>query len=327
MPGTIPTAVTAAIKQLTSKLTARIDKKLDALSPAVSANKLTNPFGVSITGDGSASANIDGSVPVSLSLSLSNTGVTAGAYNNNASQVRPFTVDAKGRITAIGAPVDIAVPWSNVQNKPTTLSGYGITDAMTSLNASFSGLIGIKLPSGATADRVNELARVRYNTTTGRTEGYGAEGWIDLTNVLLSSYDGNVGVVSGTTLIPFDSTAPLVTEGTELWGQSVTPKLANSTNKIRFTGVVDSNTNNRYVIVSIFRDNTLIGWTSVHIATANRPTPIAIEVTDQNTSLTPVRYSCRIGISSAATWYVGRGSTATMGGANRAAWSIDEVTA
>jgi hypothetical protein len=41
-------------------------------------------------------------------LTLANSGVAAGTYNNVATQVRPFTVDAKGRITSIGAAVNIS---------------------------------------------------------------------------------------------------------------------------------------------------------------------------------------------------------------------------
>ncbi|MFM6402945.1 MAG: hypothetical protein ACKPFF_40250, partial [Planktothrix sp.] len=65
----------------------------------------------------------------SINLTLANSGVTAGTYNNSATQVRPFTVDNKGRITAIGVPVTITPAWTSIAGKPTTLSGFGITDA------------------------------------------------------------------------------------------------------------------------------------------------------------------------------------------------------
>lgn len=60
-----------------------------------------------------------------------NSGVTAGTYNNSATQVRPFTVDAKGLITGISAGVTITPAWSSITSTPTTISGYGITDAYT----------------------------------------------------------------------------------------------------------------------------------------------------------------------------------------------------
>ncbi|CAD5960826.1 hypothetical protein [Planktothrix agardhii] len=59
---------------------------------------------------------------------LPDSDVTAGTYNNSATQVRPFSIDVKGRITSIGLPVNITPPWSAITGKPTTLNGYGITN-------------------------------------------------------------------------------------------------------------------------------------------------------------------------------------------------------
>jgi len=58
-------------------------------------------------------------------------GVTAETYNNSATQVRPFTVNAKGLITGISAGVTITPAWSSITSTPTTIAGYGITDAYT----------------------------------------------------------------------------------------------------------------------------------------------------------------------------------------------------
>ena len=326
MSGESPAAAIEAINRFFSNLMTKLSSKLDANSPAVSAGKLTSPVTVTIQGDADASASTDGSSPLTLSLSLKNTGVSAGAYNNNAGQVLPINVDAKGRITGFGAPLATTVTWGNVANKPTTVDGYGITDAVKPLNPTFTGLIGARLPVGATADRgAGEIGRVRYNSTTGKFEGFGSDGFIDLSNVLLANYSGNVGGVSGTTQIAYGNSSPAISGGTELWSRTITPTLVGSTNKVKFDTVVDSGTNGRYVTLALFRDNTLIGWTTTFIATANRPQAISISVNDQNTSTTPVKYSCRIGISGSGTWYVGRGATNTMGNVNNSGWSIDEV--
>lgn len=87
---------------------------------------------LSYTGDVTGSSPVDGSANVATALTLANSGVVAGTYNNVATEVRPFTVDAKGRITAIGAAVALAPTWASITSKPTTLAGYGITDAATS---------------------------------------------------------------------------------------------------------------------------------------------------------------------------------------------------
>lgn len=99
---------------------------------ALQADALATPRDISMTGDGTWTVSFDGSANVSAAMTLANSGVTAGTYNDVATEVRPFTVDAKGRITSIGAAVSIAVAWSNISGTPTTLSGYGITNAVAS---------------------------------------------------------------------------------------------------------------------------------------------------------------------------------------------------
>lgn len=65
--------------------------KLDNDAAAVSADKLTNPFQLSATGDVLGTANIQGNSNVAWGLSLSDTGVAAGSYPK-------VTVNAKGRV-------------------------------------------------------------------------------------------------------------------------------------------------------------------------------------------------------------------------------------
>lgn len=101
----------------------------DAVSSADEAAALATPRSITITGDLSWTVNFDGSANVSAAGTLANSGVSAGTYNNVATQVRPFTVDAKGRITGIGTAVTITPAWSSITSKPTTVSGFGITDA------------------------------------------------------------------------------------------------------------------------------------------------------------------------------------------------------
>ena len=60
---------------------------------ADSADKLTTARTISLSGDATGSTTFDGSANKEISVTLSNTGVTAGTYNT-------VTVDAKGRVTA-----------------------------------------------------------------------------------------------------------------------------------------------------------------------------------------------------------------------------------
>lgn len=97
---------------------------------ADAATKLVTARTINMTGDVAyTSAAFDGSGNVTGTSTLANSGVTAGTYNS-ATQIVPVTVDAKGRVTAVGAAVTIAPDFSSVTGKPTTLAGYGITDAL-----------------------------------------------------------------------------------------------------------------------------------------------------------------------------------------------------
>ncbi|ANT70224.1 hypothetical protein [Aeromonas hydrophila] len=102
---------------------------LPATANAVSATKLETSRTFALTGDATATATFDGSANVDLSVVLKDTGVSAGTWSK-------VTVDTKGRVTAGAALVaaDIpALPWNKITSgKPTTLAGYGITDALAS---------------------------------------------------------------------------------------------------------------------------------------------------------------------------------------------------
>lgn len=87
-----------------------VDNTADAAKNVLSASKWTTARTLSLTGDATGSMSVDGSANASAALTLANSGVTAGTYKS-------VTVDAKGRVTA--------------GTNPTTLAGYGITDAVT----------------------------------------------------------------------------------------------------------------------------------------------------------------------------------------------------
>ena len=92
-----------------------ITGNIPTTNSANTANAWTTPRNLELTQDVTATfTNVDGSAAVSAAATLANSGVSAGTYNDNAAQVRPFTVDAKGRLTAIGTAVDISIDQSAV---------------------------------------------------------------------------------------------------------------------------------------------------------------------------------------------------------------------
>jgi hypothetical protein len=72
-----------------------------------------------MTGDVTyTSGSFNGTANVTGNATLADSGVVAGTYNNNAAQVRPFTVDAKGRVTSVGTAVPIALDYSAITGSP-----------------------------------------------------------------------------------------------------------------------------------------------------------------------------------------------------------------
>lgn len=88
---------------------------------------LTANQSITVSGDASGTGN------TAITLTLANTAVTAGSYGS-ATAAPTFTVDSKGRLTAAGS-VTVTPAWGSITSKPTTLSGYGITDALTAATA------------------------------------------------------------------------------------------------------------------------------------------------------------------------------------------------
>ena len=90
-------------------------------------------------------------------ISLADTTVSANSYGS-ATQVGTFTVDAQGRLTAAGN-TTITPAFSSVTGTPTTLSGYGITDAIpSSEKGAANGVATLGADSKITSSQVPAIA-------------------------------------------------------------------------------------------------------------------------------------------------------------------------
>ncbi len=198
-------------------------------------------------------------------------------------------------------------------------------------NPTMLGKAGFIPPKGATSDRVGSPTKgvVRWNTDIDGLEFFGPKGWLALSPILLATYAGSIAQASGTNRLTNDTTAPLITEGFQLWTKAVTPKVIGSTMQIQFNAVVDNSQANEPVVLAFFRDNTYLGCAvSAVSGKANVPQgTLSALINDVTTSLVAVTYSCRVGNGTSGNWYVGRGQTATMGGTSKSHWKIDEVLA
>ncbi len=150
--------------QTLANRTAYLKKHMDDLeggtTAAGKANKLTTARTIAVAGDVTGQASFDGSGNISITATYKNSGVVAGTY-------RSVTVDAKGNVTA--------------GSNPTTLSGYGITDA---------------LPATGTAAAAQKLATARTIALAGDITGqanFDGSG-----NISITATYKNSGVAAGT---------------------------------------------------------------------------------------------------------------------------------
>ena len=173
--------------------------------------------------------------------------------------------------------------------------------------------------TGVTA---GDFAQVSVNAQGRVTGGSATLPWAKIsgTPAILPNLSKVIAIagISGTSLIPFDNTTPLVTEGTQIASSTRTPSGAASKLAMQGAFVIDCGTANRNFTLAMFRDSTCIAVTSMNFVTAGRPQVFPFFLVDDQAG--PVAfggsavYSLRIGVNSAATWYVNRMATAVFNG-------------
>ena len=117
-------------------------------SGSIVAERLTNSRDIRATGDATWSVAFNGSVNVSSPITLTSVFKTPGTYGAG-THIPSITVDAKGRITDTTL-VKVTPAFSDVTSKPTTISGYGITDvySKTQVDTADKTILGLAAPTG-----------------------------------------------------------------------------------------------------------------------------------------------------------------------------------
>ncbi len=135
---------------------------------AGSATILQTGRTIAMTGDVVwTSPSFNGSTNVTAAGTLATVNANVGSFGS-ATAATTFTVNAKGLITAAGS-VTITPAFSSITSKPTTLSGYGITDAQP-LHPQLTSLSGTAWTSGSqvvTLSAANTVTLVTVGSASG----------------------------------------------------------------------------------------------------------------------------------------------------------------
>lgn len=127
-PSTDSSEILATTKAVHS-VQAKVGDLVEGTTPAGKAKQLATARKIAATGAATGSAQFDGTQDIAIQLTLADAGVVPGAYPK-------VVINAKGLVIGNQAllPGDIPnLDWSKITSgKPTTLAGYGITDALRS---------------------------------------------------------------------------------------------------------------------------------------------------------------------------------------------------
>lgn len=155
---------------------------------AGTATKLATARTISLSTDATGSVSFDGSANATIAVTLAASGVTAGTYKS-------VTVDAKGRVTA--------------GSNPTTLAGYGITDAAGIASTFYVGTTALALNRASAAVALTGISSIDGNAATATklatartislsTDATGSVSFDGSANATLAVTLTNSGVTAGT---------------------------------------------------------------------------------------------------------------------------------
>ena len=146
-------------------ITASLSGNASTATTASTATALATGRTIAMTGDVTyTSPAFNGTSNVTAAATLANSGVSAGTYNDVASQVRPFTVDAKGRVTSVDAAVPILISQTAVESSFKKEVKAATTAALTAGYVNGSSGVGATLTNAASPLSALSLDGVTLST-------------------------------------------------------------------------------------------------------------------------------------------------------------------
>lgn len=107
---------------------------------------------------------------------------------------------------------------------------------------------------------------------------------------------------------------PLISDGIQMWVQTITPKSATGRIEISGSVYVDHSNNNRRIIFAIFRNTTCIGVSVGFVVTSGKGSMLSFATVDTPGISVPVNYSIRYFDDGTGTSYIAQCPTPIFGG-------------
>lgn len=140
---------------------------------------------------------------------------------------------------------------------------------------------------------------------------------------------GPIPANSGTAIIPIGEAAPLITEGLELWSETITP--TNILHRIRISTSLTftATTSSMEIVWAVFRDNICIGASIDTNANKDSGNTVSFNYYDTPNVITPVTYSLRVGKDKGpGSWYINHHpnfATPLGGNLTSNAYTVEEI--
>lgn len=118
--------------------------------------------------------------------------------------------------------------------------------------------------------------------------------------------------MTGNSLIPYDNTEPLITEGTQLLSLSISPSNLNSKMIVKGDLAIDCGSPNKRIVVALFRNTQCIAVNSITFVKPGDPQIFSFLFMDEllgNFFGSSVTYSLRIGAETSTLWYLNQYKT------------------
>ena len=138
-----------------------------------------------------------------------------------------------------------------------------------------------------------------------------------------TEYTSNTNI---TTAIPWDDTAPLITEGDQILSAAITPSSSSNRIRIWVSAFGATSTVSKWAI-SVWRDSTLVAAKGCIIASSSSPLPCDWVGEDAPATASAITYTVRAGPDSGGTLRL-NGTTAArlFGGASKCTLTVEEIT-